>query len=194
MLTLAQNGTNAMNEEQKHTEETEMNEASVSQNDTASTQPETEAAAAAGPDYEAMYHEMNDKFLRLYADFENLKRRTARERLDYVKTAGQDVFLAILPVLDDLDRAEKSLETATDVEALRAGTDLIFKKLRNVLQTKGLAEMSVLGEAFNPDTHDAIAQIPAPAEDMKGKVIDCAEKGYTLNGAIIRIPKVVVGQ
>ena len=183
-----------MNEEQKHTEETEMNEASVSQNDTASTQPETEAAAAAGPDYEAMYHEMNDKFLRLYADFENLKRRTARERLDYVKTAGQDVFLAILPVLDDLDRAEKSLETATDVEALRAGTDLIFKKLRNVLQTKGLAEMSVLGEAFNPDTHDAIAQIPAPAEDMKGKVIDCAEKGYTLNGAIIRIPKVVVGQ
>ncbi|MBL0912922.1 MAG: nucleotide exchange factor GrpE [Bacteroidia bacterium] len=185
---------NVMNEEQKNTGETEMNEASEQQENNVQEQAGTAAAAEAGPDYAAMYQEMNDKFLRLYADFENLKKRTARERLEYVKTAGQDVFLAILPVLDDLDRAEKSIDSATDVQALREGVDLIFKKMRNVLQSKGLAEMQVMGEDFNPDIHDAIAQIPAPAAELKGKIIDCAEKGYTLNGAVIRVPKVVVGQ
>lgn len=183
-----------MNEEQKNTEETEMNRDTREEEATAADQAADTATPDAGPDYKAMYHEMNDKFLRLYADFENLKKRAARERMEYVKTAGQDVFLAILPVLDDLDRAEKSIEAATDVEALREGVDLIFKKMRNVLQSKGLAEMAVTGEVFNPDMHDAIAQIPAPAEDMKGKVIDCAEKGYMLNGTVIRVPKVVVGQ
>lgn len=171
-----------------------MNEVPEQGDSNAQEQDTTAAAAEAGPDYEAMYQEMNDKFLRLYADFENLKKRTARERLEYVKTAGQDVFLAILPVLDDLDRAEKSIESAADVQALREGVDLIFKKMRNVLQSKGLAEMQVIGEDFNPDIHDAIAQIPAPAAEQKGKIIDCAEKGYTLNGSVIRVPKVVVGQ
>ena len=141
-----------------------------------------------------LYNETKDKLLRLFADFENFKKRVARERMEYVKTAGQDVFQAILPVLDDLDRAEKSIESAVDVSGVKEGVELITKKLRSALMNKGLKEIEVIGEVFDSEIHDAIAQIPAPSEDMKGKVIDCAEKGYSLNGVVIRNPKVVIGQ
>lgn len=187
-----------MNQEVNLNNEEEINEKNTAENiEGVDNIENTEALPVdenAPVDFESMYIESNGKLLRLFADFENLKKRVAKERMDYVKTAGQDVFQAILPVLDDLDRAEKSIENATDVASVKEGVDLIIKKLRGALSGKGLVEMTVIGETFNSDVHDAIAQIPAPSAEMKGKVIDCAEKGYSLNGIIIRNPKVVVGQ
>lgn len=181
-------------EENLNTEET-LNENATNETSESTVNAEVEAQAETEEkDYEVLYNETKDKLLRLFADFENFKKRVARERMEYVKTAGQDIFQAILPVLDDLDRAEKSIESAVDVEAVKEGLDLITKKLRSALMNKGLKEIEVIGEVFDSEVHDAIAQIPAPSEDMKGKVIDCAEKGYSLNGVIIRNPKVVVGQ
>ena len=181
-------------EENLNTEET-LNENATNETSESTVNAEVEAQAETEEkDYEVLYNETKDKLLRLFADFENFKKRVARERMEYVKTAGEDIFQAILPVLDDLDRAEKSIESAVDVEAVKEGLDLITKKLRSALMNKGLKEIEVIGEVFDSEVHDAIAQIPAPSEDMKGKVIDCAEKGYSLNGLIIRNPKVVVGQ
>jgi len=181
-------------EENLNTEET-LNENATNETSESTVNADVEAQAETEEkDYEVLYNETKDKLLRLFADFENFKKRVARERMEYVKTAGQDIFQAILPVLDDLDRAEKSIESAVDVEAVKEGLDLITKKLRSALMNKGLKEIEVIGEVFDSEIHDAIAQIPAPSEDMKGKVIDCAEKGYSLNGVVIRNPKVVVGQ
>lgn len=181
-------------EENLNTEET-LNENATNETSESTVNAEVEAQAETEEkDYEVLYNETKDKLLRLFADFENFKKRVARERMEYVKTAGEDIFQAILPVLDDLDRAEKSIESAVDVEAVKEGLDLITKKLRSALMNKGLKEIEVIGEVFDSEVHDAIAQIPAPSEDMKGKVIDCAEKGYSLNGVVIRNPKVVVGQ
>lgn len=181
-------------EENLNTEET-LNENATNETSESTVNAEVEAQAETEEkDYEVLYNETKDKLLRLFADFENFKKRVARERMEYVKTAGEDIFQAILPVLDDLDRAEKSIESAVDVEAVKEGLDLITKKLRSALMNKGLKEIEVIGEVFDSEIHDAIAQIPAPSEDMKGKVIDCAEKGYSLNGVVIRNPKVVVGQ
>lgn len=181
-------------EENLNTEET-LNENATNETSESTVNAEVEAQAETEEkDYEVLYNETKDKLLRLFADFENFKKRVARERMEYAKTAGEDIFQAILPVLDDLDRAEKSIESAVDVEAVKEGLDLITKKLRSALMNKGLKEIEVIGEVFDSEVHDAIAQIPAPSEDMKGKVIDCAEKGYSLNGVIIRNPKVVVGQ
>src|SRR5690606_8406521 len=181
-------------EENLNTEET-LNENATNETSESTVNAEVEAQAETEEkDYEVLYNETKDKLLRLFADFENFKKRVARERMEYVKTAGEDIFQAILPVLDDLDRAEKSIESAVDIEAVKEGLDLITKKLRSALMNKGLKEIEVIGEVFDSEVHDAIAQIPAPSEDMKGKVIDCAEKRYSLNGVIIRNPKVVVGQ
>lgn len=181
-------------EENLNTEET-LNENATNETSESTVNADVEAQAETEEkDYEVLYSETKDKLLRLFADFENFKKRVARERMEYVKTAGQDIFQAILPVLDDLDRAEKSIESAVDVAAVKEGLDLIIKKLRSALMNKGLKEIEVIGEVFDSEIHDAIAQVPAPSEDMKGKVIDCAEKGYSLNGVVIRNPKVVVGQ
>lgn len=181
-------------EENLNTEET-LNENATNETSETGVNTELDAQAeASAPDYEVMYNEAQNKLLRLFADFENYKKRVAKERMEYVKTAGQDVFQVILPVLDDLDRAEKSIESAVDVAAVKEGVELITKKLRTALENKGLKEIAVIGEVFDSEIHDAIAQIPAPSEDMKGKIIDCAEKGYSLNGVVIRNPKVVIGQ
>lgn len=138
--------------------------------------------------------EQNDKFLRLYAEFDNFKKRTAKERLELIKTAGQEVILDLLDVLDDLDRAEQSIAKNSDFETAKTGFHLIKEKLIRTLQSKGLETMDSKGKPFDPDLHEAITDIPAPTEDMKGKVIDVIEKGYTLNQKIIRYAKVVVGK
>ncbi len=138
--------------------------------------------------------EQKDKYLRLYAEFDNFKRRTAKERLDLVQTAGAEVIKTLLPVLDDFDRAEKSIETATDIEAVKQGLLLIKEKLHKVLMQKGLKSMAVIGESFDAEWHEAITEIPASTEDLKGKIIDEVEKGYILNDKIIRYAKVVVGK
>ena len=138
--------------------------------------------------------EQKDKYLRLFAEFDNFKRRTAKERIDLIKTAGQEIIQDILPVLDDFHRAEKSFETATDIEQLKVGIRLIQDKFVKTLQNKGLKPMESIGSAFDADFHEAITEIPAPNEEMKGKVIDEVEKGYFLNDKIIRYAKVVVGK
>ncbi len=135
-----------------------------------------------------------DKFLRLFAEFENYKRRTAKERIELIKTANQDVMSALLPVLDDFDRAYAEISKTQEKDLLK-GVELINSKLKTTLNQKGLELVSVdQGDVFNADIHEAITQIPAPNEELKGKIIDVVEKGYKLGDKIIRFPKVVIGQ
>ncbi len=135
-----------------------------------------------------------DKFLRLFAEFENYKKRTAKERLELFKTANQEVLVAMLPVLDDFDRAMEQIQKSAD-EALVKGVELIHEKFRATLIAKGLEQVSLqAGDAFDADFAEAITQIPVPSEDLKGKIVDVIEKGYKLGDKIIRFPKVVIGQ
>ena len=136
---------------------------------------------------------LNDKYLRLFAEFDNFKRRTQKERVELLQTAGKDVIVSMLPVLDDFDRANKATENATDINAIREGIQLVHTKLKSILVQKGLKEMESINTVFDTDHHEAITKIPAPSEDMKGKVMDELEKGYTLNDKVIRFAKVVVG-
>lgn len=134
-----------------------------------------------------------DRFLRLFAEFENFKKRTSKERLDLLKTANQEVLQAMLPILDDFDRALAQIEKSED-EALVKGVALIHDKFKNTLTSKGLELIEVkIGDVFDADFSEAITQIPAPAEELKGKIVDVIEKGYKLGDRIIRFPKVVVG-
>ena len=135
----------------------------------------------------------NDRYLRLYAEFDNFRRRTAKEREEARKSEGKDVIVALLPVLDDFDRAIRSMENSTDVEAVKEGVVLIQNKLKNVLAQKGLKEMQSIGDVFDPEIHEAITNIPAPSDDLKGKVVDEMEKGYYLNDKVARFAKVIVG-
>lgn len=137
--------------------------------------------------------EARDKYVRLYAEFDNYKRRTTKERIELLQSAGKDILSDLLPVLDDFERAIKSMDTASDVTAVKEGVSLVQHKLKNILQQKGLKEMQSRGEVFNSDLHEAITNIPAPSEDLKGKVVDELEKGYYLNDKVIRFAKVVVG-
>ncbi len=136
---------------------------------------------------------LNDKYLRLFAEFDNFKRRTQKERVELLQTAGKDIIVSLLTVLDDFDRALKATENATDVEAVREGVVLIHSKLKGLLVQKGLKEMESINTPFDTDLHEAITKIPAPSDAHKGKVIDELEKGYTLNDKVIRFAKVVVG-
>ncbi|GHA28326.1 protein GrpE [Salinimicrobium marinum] len=135
-----------------------------------------------------------DKFLRLFAEFENYKRRTSKERVEMFKTANQDVVSAMLPVLDDFDRALNEIRKAKDKELLK-GVELIYNKFKETLRAKGLEQMEVKeGDSFDADIHEAITQIPAPSDKLKGKIVDVVEKGYKLGDRIIRFPKVVTGK
>ena len=138
--------------------------------------------------------ELKDKHLRKIAEFDNYKRRSARERMDLIQTAGKDVIADLLDVLDDCDRAQKQLENSEDAAALKEGVMLVFTKLRNTLQARGVKAMETIHQDFNPDLHEAITEIPAASEELKGKVMDEVMKGYYLNDKIIRHAKVVVGK
>lgn len=138
--------------------------------------------------------EQKDKFLRLFAEFDNYKKRTAKERIDLIKTAGQDVVTDMLSVIDDFDRALKATTASNDADAAKKGFELIHEKLLNLLGNKGLKAMESIGKDFDADFHEAITEIPAPSDEQKGKVVDVVEKGYTLNDKIIRYAKVVVGK
>lgn len=134
----------------------------------------------------------NEKYLRLYAEFDNYKRRTTKERIELLQTAGKDVIISLLPVLDDYDRALKSMDNATDVVAVKTGIELVQQKFKKLLAQKGLKEMNAQGESFDADIHEAITNIPVN-DALKGKVVDELEKGYFLNDKVIRFAKVVVG-
>ena len=136
-----------------------------------------------------------DKFMRLFAEFENYKKRTNKERIELFKTASQEVMLAMLPILDDFERALTHIEEDKEAEELRKGVLLIYQKLVNTLEQKGLTKIDVKqGDVFSADDHEAVTQIPAPSEDLKGRIIDVIECGYTLGEKVIRFPKVVIGQ
>jgi len=152
----------------------------------ADNQPNTE-------DMQQQLAEMKDKYMRMVAEFDNYKKRAVREKLDFMKTAAQDTLSALLPVLDDFDRAKKFAE-GKEENTWSTGVDLVYQKLYTVVKNKGLEPMQSTGEPFDPELHEAVTEIPAPTEDLKGKVVDTVEKGYRLNDKIIRHAKVVVGK
>ena len=138
--------------------------------------------------------EINDKYLRLSAEFDNYRKRTLKEKMELMKNAGEQILEKILPVMDNFERALQSMETATDVPALREGVLLIYGAFKDFLSQQGVKEMECINTDFDPDTQEAVTKIPAPTEAMRGKVVDCIQKGYTLHDKVIRFPKVVVGE
>ncbi len=137
--------------------------------------------------------EMKDKYLRLYSEFDNFRKRTNKEKIDLIKTGNEDMVKAVLPTLDDFERALKSIGDNEQLKASREGIELIYSKLVKTLESKGLKPMKTIGELFDVELHEAITQIPAPSEDLKGKIIDEVEKGYFLHDKVIRFAKVVTG-
>lgn len=138
--------------------------------------------------------EARDKFVRLNAEFDNFRKRTARERVELFKTAGEDIMSTLLPVLDDFERGLDAMDKSEDVSSLKEGVNLVYDKLFKALKAKGLESFSAKGEVFDPELHEAVTKIPAPDKKMKGKVVDEIEKGYKLGDKIIRYAKVVVGE
>lgn len=156
--------------------------------DLAGESPDEQSEAAELAKLQQQNEELKDKYIRLVAEFENFKKRTFKEKLDMMRNAAQDTMSALLPVLDDFDRASNSPEGLSD------GVILIHNKLKGLLEQKGLKPMESTGNVFDPELHEAVTEIPAPSEDLKGKVVDTIEKGYSLNDKIIRHAKVVVGK
>ena len=179
---------NDKNEEMESSVENSMNEESIEETN------DGNEGKASEDDHQAKINELNDKYLRLYSEFDNFRKRTAKEKIDLIKTAGEDIFKSLLPVIDDFERAIKSNSETTDVKAVNDGVHLIYNKFKNTLTQKGLEEMKAVGESFDADIHEAITNIPAPSDDLKGKIVEELEKGYSLNGKIIRFAKVVFGQ
>ena len=143
---------------------------------------------------EEKYAKLQDDYLRLRAEFDNYRKRTLKEKSELIKSAGESVLLNILPLVDDFERAQKALENVSDVESMKEGIDLIYEKFISFLAQNGVKAIETEGKDFDLDFHEAITTIPAPSEDLKGKVIDCTQKGYVMNDKVIRFAKVVVGQ
>lgn len=143
---------------------------------------------------QAELEDSKDKYLRKVAEFENFKRRNAKERLELMQTAGRDVITDMLDILDDCDRAQKQFEASDDNNSMKEGVLLVFNKLRNTLLARGVKPMETLNQEFNPDLHEAITEIPVTSEDQKGKIVDEVMKGYLMNDKIIRHAKVVIGK
>lgn len=138
--------------------------------------------------------ELNDRYLRINAEFDNYRKRTLKEKMDLTKYASENILLGIIPVADDFERGMQTMTNAQDIEAVKEGVSLIYNKFREFLTQKGIKEIEALNQEFNTDLHEAITKIPAPSEDMKGKVIDVVEKGYMLYDKVIRFSKVVIGE
>lgn len=138
--------------------------------------------------------ELNDKYIRLVAEFDNYRKRVMREKAELIKNGGEKVVTAILPVLDDMERAEQTMDKAEDVNAVKEGVTLIIEKFMKLLKHEGLEKIEAVGQDFNTDFHEAIAMVPGQPDEMKGKVLDCVMNGYTLNEKVIRHAKVAVAQ
>lgn len=186
--------TKKQNIKEKQSQNEELKEKDI---DTSSEENTEEEVASCDEDInslELQIAELKDKYLRLFSEFDNFRKRTAKERIELFKTANSDVLLDLIPVLDDFDRAMKSFEDSKDIESVKHGVELIYNKFNNTLEKKGLQCMDSQGKEFDTDFHEAITEIPAPTEDLKSKVIDVVEKGYMLNDKVIRYAKVVVGK
>lgn len=157
-------------------------------------QQEQKEELSAEDKLKAEVKEAQDKYLRLYSEFENFRRRTSKEKLELISNANENLLQALLPVVDDFERAEKSMTEEADVKSVKEGVDLVFTKLKGILEAKGVKEVeAVAGGDFDLERHEAITQIPAPTDDLKGKIVDVVEKGYQLNDKVIRFAKVVTG-
>ncbi len=168
-------------------------EAPTEEQNAPATEPET-APVSELDTLKADLLDQKDKYLRLMAEFENFRRRTAKERIDLIQTASKEVIVSLLDVLDDCDRAEKQLNTSDDIALQKEGIQLVFNKVRSTLQSKGVVAMESIHQDFDVEKHEAITEVPAPNEELKGKVMDEISKGYLLNDKIIRFAKVVVGK
>jgi molecular chaperone GrpE len=178
-----------MSEEiQDHQEEVENTTEQSSQ------ESDKETVEVKEPTAEEKIIELNDKYLRLYSEFDNYRKRTAKERMELFKTAGQDIMTDLVPVLDDFERALQNMDKKGDVKTIRQGVDLVYNKFKSSLESKGLKAFKSLEQDFDPEIHEAITKIPAPSKKLVGKVVDEIEKGYMLNDKVIRFAKVVVGQ
>ncbi len=177
-------------------EEQEANQNDQEATDTSSEQEEQEAEEQKDPlqQKQEEYQELYDKHLRLYSEFENFRRRSRKETADAKEKGRSDMVLAVLPVIDDFERALSSINESTESKDVYEGVELIYNKFKNILSEQGLQEMQPVGETFDPDYHEAMTKMQAPSEDQKGKVIDVVEKGYMLNDRIVRHAKVVVGE
>lgn len=169
-------------------------ESEIENTDNKTQVEEKEEVTKEEPTLEEQLQTEKEKYLRLFAEFENYKKRTTKERIELYRTAGQELMTSLLPIRDDFDRGLTEIKKAKDKELLK-GMQLINDKFKNILEQKGLKAMEVKpGDTFDAELHEAITQIPAPSEDLKGKIIDCVETGYKLGDKIIRYPKVVIGQ
>ena len=167
---------------------TEKTSASDDKTDNNTSQPENQE------DYREKYNELNDKYLRLMAEFDNYRKRTLKEKMDLTKYAEEDVLKGILKVVDDMERAINNMSSANDMDAVREGVNLIYKKFCTFLESRGLKEVDAMHQELNTDLHEAVAKFTAPSDDLKGKIIDVVEKGYYLHDKVIRFAKVVVGE
>ncbi len=172
------------------TSETDNSQDKTAANDTDTTAQDTDK----GGDLQKKYDELNDRYLRLMAEFDNYRKRTLKEKMDLTKYAEEDVIKGILPVVDNMERAIKSLESATDLNAVKEGINLIYKKFLEFLEKRGIKEIEALNKELDTDLHEAVTKFAAPSEDLKGKIIDVIEKGYYLHDKVIRYAKVVVGE
>lgn len=193
-----------MSTQENHNVEEEM----AKQEETVTENAEQQAAAEAAEEQQevadpvmqeleaakATIEEQKDKYLRLSAEFDNYRKRTLKEKAELIKNGGEKTISAILPILDDLERALQNMQKADDVKAMYEGIDLIYQKFLKGLSQEGLQKMEPVGETFDTDYHEAVALVPAPSEDQKGKVLDCVQTGYKLNDKVIRHAKVVVAQ
>lgn len=170
--------------------ETDNNQDKTAENDTDKAAQDTDN----GGDIQKKYDELNDRYLRLMAEFDNYRKRTLKEKMDLTKYAEEDVIKGILPVVDNMERAIKSLESAQDINAVKEGIDLIYKKFKEFLEKRGIKEIEALNKELDTDLHEAVTKFAAPSEDLKGKIIDVIEKGYYLHDKVIRYAKVVVGE
>ncbi|WP_297336013.1 nucleotide exchange factor GrpE [Algoriphagus sp.] len=189
-----------MKNKKEETEEVKNSQSAESEVETSTleTMPEEQVEekeeSNASEKLEAELAEVKDKYLRLYSDFENFRKRNAKERLDLIKTASEDVLRDLIPVVDDFERAFKAGEKETDTVKIIEGNRLVFQKLLRILENKGLKPMDdLIGKPFDADTQEAITQVPASSDEMKGMVIDVVEKGYTLGDKVVRFAKVVTG-
>ncbi len=196
-------------EQNTENQETELQDENLEQNagDASNTDTNTEESAnkaeentenvaenSAQEDYQTKYNELNDRYLRLMAEFDNYRKRTLKEKMDLTKYAEEDVLKGILQVVDNMERAIKSMETASDMDAVKEGINLIYKKFQGFLESRGLKEVEAMGQELNTDLHEAVTKFAAPSEDLKGKIMDVIEKGYYLHDKVIRYAKVVIGE
>lgn len=177
------------NEEKAQEEQKSSNNEEQEEDKEQNSKKDQEAESA-----EEKFHKLNEKYLRLAAEYDNYRKRTLKEKMDLVKNAGEDILSNFLPIIDNIDRAKKSVDETEDIESVKEGIDLIHKNLKDFIASRGVKEIDAIGKEFDTDLHEAVTKIPAPEEDLKGKVIDVIEKGYKLNDKVIRYAKVVVGE